>query len=79
MSYIPHTLPPQGDTTTNALGVEAMFAQILGAVQKSVRQQLLCGGRTLSLTRDILASRDIRTSPRMRRLETRQRKSRETS
>lgn len=39
MSYIPLTLPSQGDTTANALSVEAMFAQILSAVQKSVHFQ----------------------------------------
>lgn len=36
MSYMSHSLLAQGDTTANALSVEAMFAQILGAVQKSV-------------------------------------------
>lgn len=40
MSYFPRTLPAQGDTTANALSVESMFAQILGAVQKSVRWRL---------------------------------------
>lgn len=38
MSYVPRSLPAQGDTTANALSVEAMFAQILGAVEKSVGQ-----------------------------------------
>ncbi|KAF8124914.1 nucleotide-diphospho-sugar transferase [Boletus edulis] len=32
---IPPSLPTQGDTTTSALSVEVMFAQILGAVEKS--------------------------------------------
>lgn len=41
MSYIPGSLPAQGDTTANAPSVELMFAQILGAVQKSVRSQSL--------------------------------------
>ncbi|KAG6378340.1 nucleotide-diphospho-sugar transferase [Boletus reticuloceps] len=35
MSHIPRSLPTQGDTTTSALSVEVMFAQILGAVEKS--------------------------------------------
>lgn len=39
MSYIPLPLPAQGNTTANALSVETMFVQILGAVQKSVRCQ----------------------------------------
>ncbi|KAG9316200.1 nucleotide-diphospho-sugar transferase [Chiua virens] len=35
MSSVPRSLPAQGDTTANALGIEGMFAQIMSAIEKS--------------------------------------------
>ena len=77
MSSVPLPLPIQGGTPANSLSVEAMFAQILGAVQKSVRNQFC--STSGPLVRIVTASRDIRASPRVRKSESRQCKSRAPS